>query len=476
MTRSEGSVLTALERDVLARVTPDAEEQADLDAVVADLVARCNDRLAAVGVPGRATVQGSVAKGTWLRSSGDGSGEGEGADIDLFLLLDPTVPQDRLEAVALEVGPQVLDGCQTKYAQHPYLTGTFRGHAVDLVPAYAVAEAGAKMSAVDRTPFHTAWVKEALGPLERDHTRLLKRWMKGIGVYGAQTAIGGFSGYLVEVLVARFHTFHGVLDWLAKDAQPRRIALGANPPEPGKADQNWEVTPLVVVDPVDPARNCAAAVTPATLALAVEGARAYQRSPDGRFFFPAPPRGELPATLQEALSTQGASWAAALVRPKSRRLDIVFPQFQRAARTLEAGLANAGFTVRRHDVAVSPDESEILFQVVCDGESLPEQRLHTGPVDDGRPNAKRFREKWDGHPDAVSPVRAGPGGKLEVDLAIRLRTPADWLAARLPQEPLGRHVQDALDGHATYTDPAQAPAEWAPRVADVVLDRRPWER
>ncbi len=454
--------MTPLETEILAEITPNAQEQAALEAVVADLVRLCDEQLAAAGLPGKAGVQGSVAKGTWLRGGG-------GADIDLFLLLDPSVPQDRLESVALQVGPKVLEDCQKKYAQHPYLTGTFRGYDVDLVPAYAVAEAGAKMSAVDRTPFHTAWVREHLGNHKRAQARLLKRWLKGTGAYGAQTAIGGFSGYLVEVLVARFLSFDGVLVWLAGDARPRRIALGADL-------VTDEVSPLVVVDPVDPARNCAAAVSLPTLELAIAAAKAYRRSPGRRFFFPNPPRGELPATLQEGLTAHDASWVGALVRPKTQRLDIVFPQFQRAARTLETGLAQAGFKVHRLDVAVSDDESDVFLQFVCGGEPLPARRVHTGPVDDGRPNAKRFREKWEDHPEALGPVQPGPGGKLQVELAVRLRTPAAWLAARLPLEPLGKHVQDALEGHAVLADPGQAPQAWAPRVADVVLDRKPWER
>jgi tRNA nucleotidyltransferase (CCA-adding enzyme) len=449
-----------MESEVLAEITPTPAERDELAATVADLVARCDAALTAAHLPGHASVQGSVAKDTWLRG---------GADIDLFLLLDPAVPSERLESVALEVGGKVLSDTARKYAQHPYLTGTFHGRAVDLVPAYAVAAPSAKMSAVDRTPFHTAWVRGHLSEGQRGEARLLKRWMKGTGTYGAQTAIGGFSGYLAEVLVARFASFAGVVAWLAGEAKPRRIALGPD-------EVTDEVAPLVVVDPVDPGRNCSAAVGLPVLETAIAAARDYRASPRREAFFPKPPRAEPASMLHEALRKQGAAWAGALVHPRSKRLDIVFPQFQRAARTLEAGLAAAGFAILRSDVAVSADESEVFLQVVCGGSPLPDRRLHPGPVDDGRPNAKRFREKWEGHPDALGPVRVGPDGKVQVELAVRLRTPAQWLAARLPQEPLGRHVQEALAGHAIFADPADAPQAWAPRVADVVLDRKPWER
>ncbi|HEX2066175.1 MAG TPA: nucleotidyltransferase domain-containing protein, partial [Candidatus Thermoplasmatota archaeon] len=118
---------TPLERGMVERITPTPEEERAMQARAADLVARLDRELARERVPGTATVQGSVAKGTWLRGS---------ADLDLFLLLDPAVPPERLEQVALAVGPRVLEGCHKRYAQHPYVVGAFQGLQVDLVPAY----------------------------------------------------------------------------------------------------------------------------------------------------------------------------------------------------------------------------------------------------------------------------------------------------------------------------------------------------
>lgn len=459
-----------LESEVAAEITPTPAEESALMRDVDELLAAAARALEAARLPGRPSVQGSVAKGTWLRG---------GTDIDLFLLLDTGLPEQRLEQAALEVGPKILTNPAKKYAQHPYLMGTFNGRTVDLVPAYAVATAGAKMSAVDRTPFHTAWVRARLDQAGRTETRLLKTWMKGIGVYGAQTAVGGFSGYLVEVLVARFGSFAKVLDWLAAAAKPRRIVvapLGVVGQRAAPADQvKDDVAPLVVVDPVDPARNCAAAVSVETLDTAVAAAQAYRAAPERRFFFPAPPRAEAAKVLHDSLTRQKALWTGVLLRPKAERMDIVFPQFQRAARTLDAALEHAGFTLLRRDVAVSAAEDEVLLQWIS-GPALPERRTHRGPADDGKANAQKFREKWQGHADAVGPVHGGKDGRLEVDVRIMARTPAQWLAANLAAQPLGKHVADALPGHRIFNDPAAAPPAWAPRVADTVLGRPPWQR
>lgn len=454
MTQAEAAAVAAA---VLADLTPTPDQEADLAQVAAQLESRATAALAQAGLPGRAAVQGSVAKGTWLRG---------GADIDLFLLLDPAVPADRLDGAA-GLAAQFLADARRKYAQHPYLTGTFQGYAVDVVPAYAVAAATQKMSAVDRTPFHTAWVHDHLDADGRGAVRLAKRWLKGVGAYGAQTAVGGFSGYLVEVLLVHFGTFAAFLDWLAADAKPRRIALGPDA-------VHDDVACLVVVDPVDPARNCAAAVTADTLALACAAARAYQATPHRKFFFPAPPRPEPAAALRSALSRQGSQWTGVLLRPQGARMDIVFPQFQRAVRTLTSALAHTGFDVRGTDIAMSADENEVFIQWLT-GPPLPASRRHLGPADDSRPNAAQFRAKWQDHEDALGPVRAVQG-RLEVEVVIRLRTPHQWLEARLAKEPLGKHVQAAAATAQFFDDPAAAPAAWAPRTADVVLGRMPWER
>ncbi|HUR61773.1 MAG TPA: CCA tRNA nucleotidyltransferase [Candidatus Thermoplasmatota archaeon] len=451
--------LSVLERQVLDRITPTQAEQQALQGVAADLAARLDAELQREGVPGQASVQGSVAKGTWLRG---------GADLDCFLLLDPAVPQERLEQVSLAIGPRVLSGSHKRYAQHPYLIGTFRGLQVDLVPAYRVASATARMSAVDRTPFHTAWVRAALGGREGE-VRLAKKWMKGIGAYGAQTALGGFSGYLVEVLVARFGSFAGLVDWLAADARPRRIALGAD-------EVSDDVACLVVVDPVDPARNCAAAVQEPTLAQALDAARAYRAAPHARFFDPSPARAEPSTALHAALAQRNEGWMGLLLRPRTDRLDIVFPQFQKAARTVESALEAAGFPVRRATATADAREEQVLLQWLASGAELPPTRVHAGPPDSGAPNVERFRAKWSTHPDAAGPVRKGADGRLAVELLVRHRTAPTWLAAHLPGLPLGRHVQDAMPGSRLLDDPASVPDEWAPVVADLVLARRPWER
>ena len=451
----------ALEDDILRGLTPDDAERDRVIAARASLETAATQALHDLGISGVAQVQGSIAKDTWI--SGD-------TDLDCFLVLSRDTPDDALERITTEVAGMVLEGARKKYAQHPYLIGERDGFQVDLVPAYRIESPDQRLSAVDRTPLHTAWVQSHLDDAALAQVRLAKQWCKGVGAYGAETRIGGFSGYLLEVLVHRFGGFHGLLEWAAADCTPRRIAMRGD-----MVDD--DVSPLIVVDPVDPTRNCAAAVTTDIIALVQEAAKSYQTAPDAAFFHPAPPRGEPAEALHAALRASSATWVGIILAPKTDRLDIVFPQFQRAARVAAEALERAGFPVHRVRVDAFDDDRMVGMQWLLEDATLPAERVHEGPDAGKEPNAGRFREKWDGHPDAVGPVVTGANGRLEVTVRITERTPAAWLQANLATVLVGKHVTDALDDPPRIiTDPAAVPTAWSAAVADHVLDRRPWQR
>ena len=57
--------------------------------------------------------------------------------------------------------------------------------------------------AADKSPFHTEYVTNKLDEEKRDQVRLLKKFLKSLGIYGAEIAKNGFSGYVTEVLILK---------------------------------------------------------------------------------------------------------------------------------------------------------------------------------------------------------------------------------------------------------------------------------
>ncbi|MFY9606053.1 MAG: CCA tRNA nucleotidyltransferase, partial [Thermoplasmata archaeon] len=226
-----------LESDVLKSIRPTAAQDRKVMAIVEELSEMALAEARKLKVHIELMLVGSVAKGTHLKDP----------DIDLFMLFPESTELAQLKEAGLEIGRRVLGG-REHYAQHPYVRGTYKGFQVDLVPCFRIHDTRVKMSAVDRTPFHTEFVKKNLKKGSADEVRLLKRFMKGIECYGAEAKVQGFSGYLCELLIMRFGSFRAVLesarDWKAGEA----LEL---PGYPGKEFPE----PLTFVDPVDSSRN-----------------------------------------------------------------------------------------------------------------------------------------------------------------------------------------------------------------------------
>ena len=62
-------------------------------------------------------------------------------------------------------------------------------------------------SAVDRTILHTHYIKKNLKENQINDVLILKKFMEGIETYGSEFKVGGFAGYLCELLILEYGTF-----------------------------------------------------------------------------------------------------------------------------------------------------------------------------------------------------------------------------------------------------------------------------
>ena len=242
--------------DVLNKVRPSLQEQEKIKKISEKLT----ENVISEGY--EPLIVGSVAKGTNLI----------GADIDLFIKFDKNV---NLENEGLEIARRILPDGKELYAQHPYLRGNIDGVGLDVVPCYIIQDSSKSISAVDRTPFHTHWVSENIRGRE-DDVRLAKQFLKGAGAYGANAAIGGFSGYLVEILIIKYGSFENFVNEIAQWKPPVNLQEIQGAPD----------SAIRLQDPVDPRRNVAAGVSLKGLGAAVLASKAFIYKPSIDFFFP----------------------------------------------------------------------------------------------------------------------------------------------------------------------------------------------
>jgi tRNA nucleotidyltransferase (CCA-adding enzyme) len=414
---------------VRERVVPDADERARLDSAVATLRERTAAAVADLPVDAddvEIVLVGSTARGTWL------SGE---RDVDLFVRFPTDLSREQLEQFGLDVGHAVLPDGHEEYAEHPYVKGTFDGFDVDLVPCFAVPDATAIRSAVDRTPFHTEYLADRIDADLADEIRVCKQFLTGIGVYGSDLRTRGFSGYLTELLVVEYGGFRGLLEAVADWHPPVEL----DPEAHGRA--SFE-DPLVVIDPTDPERNVAAVCSAESVARLQHYARELLATPREDLFDPAT-RQPTPLdarAVREGFAARGTTPVAVRFDAPDVVEDQLYPQLERSRTGLVSELDRRGFDVLRS--ATFADESAVLLAELAVVER-PAIERHEGPPVHVRDHATDFYEAYADDPDVYGPFV--DGDRYVVERAREFETAREFLASdALFDVALGAHVETRL--------------------------------
>jgi len=435
---------SAIEEAVLRRIRPVHKEQRQI-AAVAEKILRAVD---GSGVA-RGMIVGSIARGTWI------AGE---HDIDIFLLFPPDLPREALEKQGLALARQVA-GTFThvsyeKYAEHPYIHSLIDGYEIDLVPCYDVKSAAAIQSAVDRTPFHTRYIREKIDGLV-DDVLLLKQFARAGGIYGSDQMTEGFSGYLCELLVLHYRGF-GPLLAAAQTWRPGFVIDLA-----GHGQKEFD-EPLVVIDPVDPNRNVAAAVSLSRMMGFVELARGYIASPSPAFFDveeePAITREELKEILRRRRTHLFAiTFAAPPLIP-----EIIVPQLKRSVEAITEWIERNGFPVQNARYELCGDRCMLLFELLI--RSLPAIQTHMGPPLWNRENAEKFFAKYAGGENGGMPYITT--GKYAVEVPRKYSDAKDLFSTEaVLSTSLGKHIRKSIeDGYAVLEGEDCWEEEFAPFI------------
>lgn len=326
-------------REVLSKIKPSEQERELVKSIKNEILGIAKDTIKDADLKVTPYFVGSLAKDTYL--AGD-------HDIDLFLAFPLEIGLEKLREEGLELAKAIgekLENYDVAYAEHPYVRARYKGFKVDLVPCYDVRDWREVRTAVDRSILHNKWVLENLDG-KNDEVRLLKRFFKGIGVYGSEIYVKGFSGYLTELLIIYYGSFIDVIknhellfkqkiidlgDWLRKEPE---ITL--------RTVEREKESPLIIIDPVDPRRNVASALSWEHFARFYFRSKEFLKKPGIELFFPK----EVPVgDYKELLRRKGTNLVTLLFEKPDLIDDVLLPQLEKSAKGFEKALKLRGFEV-----------------------------------------------------------------------------------------------------------------------------------
>ena len=412
-----------IETYVLEYISPSEDDRQRLTATITELQSRVEQELANRKAEASVELVGSTAKDTFLRTN---------LDIDLFLVFPPTMNKKDIAEHALAIGRRLLQDPEECYAEHPYLRGIFNGFKTELVPCFRIEDASQKLSAVDRTPLHTKYIITHLQQDQRKEVRLLKQFLMGIGCYGAEAEIEGFSGYLCELLILYYDTFHDLLNKASHWQTGIQLTLLDKPMA------SFD-TPLTFIDPVDPERNVASALSTEKFSLFVEACQVYLDRPQVTFFFP---RKIQPWSLDEInhhMNALTSTFVGVVFAKPPIIAENLYPQVRKALRSVQQAACQYGFSVLDSQYSIDDEHNRVFLLFKTEDETLPETYEHMGPPLKKSKHAEDFFQKWEYHPQVVR----GPYKKEDrwyVELRRTYRTLQEYLKHEVKALPMGKHL------------------------------------
>jgi len=412
-----------IEKKVLQKITPTQIDKKRIQQTIKDLKKTVQKELTKRQLPAKIELVGSTAKDTYLKNN---------LDIDMFLLFPTNYPKNEIGKHAISIGRKILKKTEECYAEHPYIRGYYKNIKTEIVPSYRIEKPSQKLSAVDRTPLHTKYVIKNLKQTQKQEVRLLKQFLRGIGCYGAEAEIEGFSGYLCEILIIKYGSFNklirNVKNWKAK----HMITLT-------KQKHPTFDTPLTFIDPVDNNRNVASAVSKEKYELFIKACKEYTKKPLITFFFPNKIIQWPLEKIKEEIKKQNKLYIGIKLVKPDIIVENLYPQIRKSVRSIWDICERNDFTV--YDIAFHVDKNKIFIILKTKKEPPSKTMVHEGPPIKLENNAEEFIKKWKNNP-RVTKKPYKKNGRYYVEIKREYTEIRGFLREQIKNLSLGKHIDE----------------------------------
>ncbi|MBU0470349.1 MAG: CCA tRNA nucleotidyltransferase [Nanoarchaeota archaeon] len=364
-------------KEVLKKIKPGKEEVKRFKLVTSDFMKKLNSKLKdAVAILG-----GSGAKDTWLSGT---------HDVDIFVAYDfqkffqkSSQLSELLQSSLKKAFPK--SSINRMHGSRDYFQIRYENLAFEIVPILKIKKAEEAVNITDVSPLHSLWVNKNAKNI-KDEIRLAKQFCRANRIYGAESHIQGFSGYVLEILTAYYGSFVNLL----KASQKWGVKEVIDPSKFYKKDMalfhinnSKLLSPLIIVDPVDKTRNAAAALSNEKFLLFKKRAKQYLQKPNQIFF-------EKKEVTFEELKKEKKNVVYITAAPLDGKIDVVGAKLLKTFNYLESELKKFGLKKSGWEWE---EGREAVFYFVLERKELPKFEVRSGPPVKLKEFAADFREK-----------------------------------------------------------------------------------
>jgi len=363
---------------VLQRIKPNEQEEKEIQAKVKSLLDKINSNLK----DAKAILGGSGIKGTWLKKAND---------ADIFVKFNYNKYKDKSDEIA-DILEKILKKKKLKitrlHGSRDYFQIKKKDFTYEIIPILDIKRAEKAKNITDVSPLHANWVNKK-GKRFRDDIRLVKQFCKAADIYGAESYINGFSGYICEILTINYkgfiNTIKNASKWKDKEIidienywKGKNVLMELN--------KSKTLSPLIVIDPVQADRNAAAALSKEKFNILKKKAKEFLKNPSKKFF-------EIMEINEKTLKKKAGKNNLILIdiTPKKGKQDVVGCKLIKALEFIKRKLEKNNFNIIDQGWHWN---KKALFYFIVKREKLSDKIKIIGPPLKVEFHVKNFKKKY----------------------------------------------------------------------------------
>ena len=362
--------------EVLKDIQPDRNYEKEIFEKLNAIIKKINLKQKSI----KAVLGGSGAKGTWLKTF----------DADIFVLFNYKKYGDKNEKLS-----DILEKLLKKrfkniirlHGSRDYFQIREKSFTFEIVPILRISKAAQAKNITDISPLHSKWVN---GHRKlASEAKLAKQFCKAQNVYGAESHIKGFSGYVCEILTVHYGSFLNLIRNAAKWGD--KIVIDAEKYYRGKdvfkiVNTSKLISPLVVIDPVQKDRNAAAALSAEKFEAFKKSAKEFLRKPSKDFF-------EKKDLHSLFLKLKGKDKKLIIIEaePLAGKIDVVGSKLMKLFEFFRQQLSHQGFKILKSEWEWCRNDNSFFYRLFGRAD-LPKTVNVEGPPLELKQHAENFRK------------------------------------------------------------------------------------
>ncbi|MBI2651706.1 CCA tRNA nucleotidyltransferase [Candidatus Woesearchaeota archaeon] len=260
-------------KEALEEIKPSIEYKKEILGKADEIIKKINRGLKNAN----AVLGGSGAKGTWLKTF----------DADIFVKFDYNKFKDKDDKLAdiLEKFLKRHFKIERLHGSRDYFQIRKENFTFEIIPILRIKKAEQAKNITDISPLHSDFVLKHKNLT--NEIRLTKQFFRAANVYGAESYIRGFSGYVCELLTIYYSSFLDCIKAASKWKEKEVIDIKRyykNKDIFAEMNLSKLTSPLIVIDPVQKERNAAAALSYEKFSLLKSKAKEFLKKPSRDFF------------------------------------------------------------------------------------------------------------------------------------------------------------------------------------------------